>query len=188
MNKELKELVLSDLKRYGYNSEKEMSFSVKKELYGYRFTKHLRKAKYYKEHNKKIRFLFNRFMLSRYVEKYGFSISYGTNIGKGLYLGHIGSIVVNSAAVIGNNVNLSQGVTIGVAHGERKSGVPTIGNNVWIGANATIVGGITIGDDVMIAPNTFVNFDVPSHSVVIFSKASIISKENATDKYIENRV
>lgn len=188
MNNELKELVLSDLKRYGYKSEKDMSFSVKKELYGYRFTKHLRKAKYYKEHNKKIRFLFNRIILSRYTEKFGFSISYGTNIGKGFYLGHIGSIVVNSETIIGNNVNLSQGVTIGIAHGGKKSGVPIIGNNVWIGANATIVGGIKIGDDVMIAPNTFVNFDVPSHSVVIFSKANIIAKENATEKYIENIV
>lgn len=41
-----------------------------------------------------------------------------------------------------------------------------IGNRVWIGINAAIVGGITIGDDVLIAPNSFVNQDIPSHSVV----------------------
>lgn len=46
MNNELKKIILSDLKRYGYKCEKDMSFSEKKELYGYRYTKYLRKAKY----------------------------------------------------------------------------------------------------------------------------------------------
>lgn len=45
--------------------------------------------------------------------------------------------------------------------GEVKKGVPTIGNDVWIGPNAVVVGGITIGDNVLIAANSFVNFDVP---------------------------
>ena len=44
--------------------------------------------------------------------------------------------------------------------------MPTIGNDVWIGVNATIVGKVSIGDDVLIAPNAFVNCDIPSHSVV----------------------
>ena len=44
--------------------------------------------------------------------------------------------------------------------------MPTIGNEVWIGVNATIVGKVTIGDDVLIAPNAFVNCDIPSHCVV----------------------
>ena len=188
MNKQLKNLILSDLKRYGYKSEKDLSLFAKKEFYGYKFSKVLRKTKYYKENNKKIRFIINRIKLSYYSEKYGFIISYGTEIGKGFYLGHLGTVVINSAAKIGNNVNIAQGVTIGMANSGKSVGVPTIGDNVWIGANATVVGGITIGDDVMIAPNTFVNFDVPSHSIVIFPKANIIHKENATEKYVENRV
>ena len=50
-----------------------------------------------------------------------------------------------------------------------------------------IVGGITIGDDVLIAPNAFVNFDVPSHSVVVGNPAVVHPRENATEGYI-NRV
>lgn len=45
--------------------------------------------------------------------------------------------------------------------------MPTIGDEVWIGVNATIVDKVTIGDDVLIATNTFVNYDIPSHSVVL---------------------
>lgn len=44
--------------------------------------------------------------------------------------------------------------------------MPTIGDEVWIGVNTTIVGKVTIGDDVLIAPNAFANCDIPSHSVV----------------------
>lgn len=67
-------------------------------------------------------------------------------------------------------------------------GVPTIADNVWIGTNAVIVGGINVGTDVLIAPNAFVNFDVPPHSVVVGNPAKIISRENATDGYIERPV
>ncbi len=67
--------------------------------------------------------------------------------------------------------------------GKRK-GVPTIGNRVCINANSVIVGKITIGDDVVIAPNTFVNFDVPSHSIVIGNPATIHHRENATEGFI----
>lgn len=55
-----------------------------------------------------------------------------------------------------------------------------------IGVNATVVGKIHIGDDVLIAPNTYVNFDVPSHSIVINTKANIISKQDATVHYINH--
>ncbi len=186
MDKELKKMISSDLHRYGFQNEKTMSWFDKIESYGYRYTKMLRKVKYYKDTGKKIKYYFYRVLLEHYSVKYGFSISYSTKIGYGLYLGHLGSIVVNYKASLGNNVNLAQGVTIGLANGGKNPGVPVIGNNVWIGANATVVGNITIGDDVMIAPNTFVNFDVPSHSIVINEKAKIIHKDNATEKYVEN--
>ena len=51
-----------------------------------------------------------------------------------------------------------------------------------------IVGNITIGDDVLIAPNAYVNFDVPSHSVVVGNPGKIISRENATEGYITYKV
>ena len=63
-----------------------------------------------------------------------------------------------------------------------------IGNKVWIGTNSVIVGKITIGDNVLIAPNSFVNFDVPSNSIVIGNPGKIIPSTNATDKYINNEI
>lgn len=67
-------------------------------------------------------------------------------------------------------------------------GSPTLGNCVWIGVNATIVGNIRIGDDVLIAPNSYVNLDVPSHSVVLGNPCKIIHRDNATEGYINRKV
>ena len=89
---------------------------------------------------------------------------------------------------MGKNINLSTGVTIGQENRGKRKGAPTIGNNVWIGPNAVIVGKITIGDDVLIAPLTYVNFDVPSHSIVIGNPGKIIHQDNATEEYINRTV
>lgn len=70
-----------------------------------------------------------------------------------------------------------------ITRGSRR-GCPTIGNTVYIGINAVIVGGITIGDDVVIGPGAYVNFDVPSHSVVIGNPGVIHTKEHATVGYV----
>ena len=57
-----------------------------------------------------------------------------------------------------------------------------------MGTNSVIVGRITIGNNVLIAPNTFVNFDVPNNSIVIGNPAKIISKEKATEGYINKKI
>ena len=90
-------------------------------------------------------------------------------------------IVINPEAVIGENVNIATRVTIGKTNRGAKKGVPVIGNRVWIGTNAVIVGKITIGDDVLIASGAYVNVDVPSHSIVIGNPAQIHYRENATE-------
>lgn len=113
-------------------------------------------------------------------------ISPETKIGKGLYIGHCGRIIINPKTVLGNNVNLSTGVVIGKTNRGDREGTPQIGDNVWIGANVVIVGKVNIGNDVLIAPNSFVNFDIPSHSVVIGNPAKVYPKEDATKGYINN--
>lgn len=110
------------------------------------------------------------------------------SIGEGLYIGHFGRIIVNANANIGKNCNLATGVTIGQENRGVRKGCPTLGDKVWVGANSVIVGNITIGNDVMIAPLTFVNFDVPDHSIVAGNPAKIIPCEHATKSYIENTV
>ena len=74
---------------------------------------------------------------------------------------------MNGLAELGEDCTLAHVVTIGeTKRGERK-GCPKIGNRVWIGAGAVIVGKIVVGDNVLIAPNAYVNFDVPSNSIVM---------------------
>lgn len=94
----------------------------------------------------------------------------------------------NGKVKIGANCNIHKNVTIGQESRGKRNGAPIIGDCVWMGINATIVGKITIGDDVMIAPNSFVNCDVPSHSIVYGNPCVIRPKENATEGYINNKV
>ena len=107
---------------------------------------------------------------------------------RGLYIGHPYGITINPKAVLGKNINIHKGVTIGQENRGRRKGVPVIGNSVWIGVNSTIVGNITIGDDVLIAPNSYVNRDVPSHSVVFGNPCIIRHQENATEDYVNNKI
>ncbi len=132
--------------------------------------------------------IFYRLMLRRYQILYGFQISYKTEIGGGLYLGHWGTVVVNPKAKIGKNCNLAHGVTIGQTNRGEKQGVPEIGDNVWIGTNAVIVGGIKIGNNVLIAPNSYVANDVEDDSIVVGNPAKTMKNDNATEGYINNRV
>lgn len=114
----------------------------------------------------------------------GIQIPYMTQIGRGFRIVHFGHIVINPQAVIGKNFNVSQGVLIGNSLG-RKGGVPIIGDNVCINANAIVVGGVRIGDNVLIAPGAFVNFDVPDNSIVIGNPGKIIQRsQSPTAKYI----
>ncbi len=127
---------------------------------------------------------FRRFVLYRFSRKFGLEISPKATIGEGLYLGHPYNITVGADAVLGRNVNLYKGCTIGKTNTGKHPGTPTIGNDVYVGINATLVGNIHIGDDVMIASNALVNMDVPPHSVVIGNPAKIIPHENATEGYV----
>ncbi len=120
--------------------------------------------------------------------RYGLDLGNGSNIGVGLYLGHAYGINVNPQATIGSNCSLHKGCTIGQENRGDRKGAPTLGDKVWIGINATVVGKITIGDDVLIAPNAYVNRDVPSHSIVIGNPAQIVPCANATESYITNIV
>lgn len=77
---------------------------------------------------------------------------------------------------------------IGQANRGSRKEYPVIGDRVWIGINSAVVGKITIDDDVMIAPNSFVNVDVPSHSVVFGNPCIIKHRDWATEGYVNNIV
>lgn len=153
---------------------------------GIRFIYFLRNAQ--QTSDKSLLGIFYRLMLRHYQIKYGYQISAKTKIGGGLYLGHWGAVVVNPGTIIGKNCNLAHGVTIGQTNRGEKKGIPVIGDDVWIGTNAVIVGGIKIGNNVLIAPNSYVTSDVPDNSIVTGNPMRMMASETATDGYINNRI
>lgn len=127
--------------------------------------------------------IFWKFLLRRCMMSTNIQIPASTSIGKGFRIVHFGHIIVNPSAIIGKNFNIFPGVTIGGADGKKK-GFPIIGDNVCALTNCVIVGGVKIGNNVVIAPNSFVNFDVPDDSIAIGNPAKIILKTNASKNYI----
>jgi serine O-acetyltransferase len=148
---------------------------------GFRYTYLLRKTMPYKLSS--VRGVFFR-MLKRILAYRGYNISNQATIGEGFYLYHLGTVIIGPVK-IGKNCTVGHTVTIGRSYRGGKIGRPTIEDNVWIGSGAVIVGEIRIGNDVMIAPNSFVNFDVPDNSLVIGNPGEIIKKDNPTRYYIE---
>lgn len=132
--------------------------------------------------------LFYMLKLMQLSNKTKIQIPARTSIGEGFYIGHLGRVIIHPDAKLGKNINIATGVTIGTENRGKRKGTPQIGDNCWIGTNAVIVGNIKIGNDVLIAPLSYVNFDVPDHSIVIGNPANIIPRENATENYVCNRV
>jgi serine O-acetyltransferase len=151
---------------------------------GFRYMYLLRKSAACKKYS--LKWLFYIFLKTRYSYKYGFQIPSSTKIGEGFYIGHFGTIVINGKAIIGKNCNIAHGVTIGQANRGKLKGYPTIGDYVWIGTGSVVVGNINIGSNVLIAPNSFVNIDVPDNSLVLGNPCKVVNKENPCDGYIHN--
>ena len=98
---------------------------------------------------------------------WGIDVPRDAKIGPGLYIGHFGGIIISSAAVIGRGCNLSQAVTVGLAGEGERGGVPTIGDEVYLGPGARLFGKITVGNNVKIGANAVIYKDVPDNAVVV---------------------
>jgi serine O-acetyltransferase len=118
---------------------------------------------------------FARFFLEHLIYKLGISIQPGTKIGSGFYIGHFGGIVVTGGCIIGKNCNISQGVTLGMANRGKNKGFPILGDNIYIGPGAKIVGAVKIGNSVAIGANCVVTKDVPANAVVVGIPGKVIS-------------
>jgi serine O-acetyltransferase len=117
-------------------------------------------------------FLHKRYFLARWisqkaVRKTGIEIHPGAVIGKGLFIDHGNGVVIGETAIIGDNVTIYQGVTLGGTGKEHGKRHPTIGNNVMISAGAKILGSFTVGDDSKIGAGSVVLRAVPPHSTVV---------------------
>lgn len=175
--------IRKDLFRYGRRRGFKQQWVSIVRSPGFRFTYVLRRAQ---AASNPLSRLFWRWMHRKYMIRYGFQIPVSTEIGEGFYLGHFGTVVINGGATLGSYCNLSPGVVIGRTNRGEQKGVPQIGSHVYIGANAVIVGGISVGNDVLIAPNAYVNKDVPAHTLVLGNPAKYIPQEEATRGYVNH--
>ncbi len=113
--------------------------------------------------------------LSRFFT--GIEIHPGAKIGKGLFIDHGMGVVIGETSVIGDNVTLFQGATLGGTGKEKGKRHPTLGNDVVVGAGAKILGNIKIGDNVAIGANAVVVKDVPSDSTVVGVPGRVVKQE-----------
>jgi serine O-acetyltransferase len=97
----------------------------------------------------------------------GVDIGPGAVIGPGLWISHGVGLVIGGNARLGHDATLLHGVTIGAPGRGRQSEMPTIGDSVFIGAGAAILGAVRIGDRVFIGVNVVVTRDVPDDSLVL---------------------
>lgn len=181
--------LVADYNRYGFSkiTIKVLFFVfISNPIPGLKFLTIFRLTQKYRKKNR-LFFYFYFLWLRRLKIKYGFDISYRTQIGKGMYIGHFGRVVIHGDAVIGENCNISQGVTIGINNYGEKKGVPIIGNSVFIGPNACVFGKITIGNNVTIGANTVVTENVNNNSSVLPAKMNIIDKD-LSSYYIQNPI
>jgi serine O-acetyltransferase len=107
-------------------------------------------------------------------------ISIKAEIGKGFMIGHYGGIWIGPV-IIGENCNIGHEVTIGIGGKGEFRGVPTIGNNVYIGPGAKLFGKISIGDNVAIGANAVVSKSIPENAVVVGNPARVVSYEGSRD-------
>ena len=106
----------------------------------------------------------------------GIDLPCEVSVGKRLQIDHFGGIIISGDTVLGDDVVIRNGVTIGLKRtGER--GAPVIGNRVDIGAGAKVLGAIRIGDDVVIGANAVVITDVPANSLAVGVPARIIPRK-----------
>ncbi len=116
------------------------------------------------------------FLLFKWIEMTtGISLPASAQIGRGLYVGHFGGIILHSDVVMGENCSIGPGVVIGT-RGLGDSGVPVIGDGVYIGTGAKVLGAIRVGNHARVGANSVVIDDVPEGATVVGVPARVQSK------------
>ncbi len=170
---------------YGSRQPKHIKCFMEKDR-SLRMLYYFRMVQYYSTKSKIRRNLY-RYLLNRERNRLKIELPLTVKIGPGCRFIHPYNITFNGNVIAGKNLTMLKGSTIGNTHGT-KGGTPRLGNNVYVGLNATVVGNIKIGNDVLICANSFVNFDVPDHSIVLGNPGVIHFKDEATKDYIANPV
>lgn len=119
-----------------------------------------------------------RYVSQRGVRKTGIEIHPGAQIGKGFFIDHGNGVIIGETTVIGDNVTLYQGVTLGGTGKEQGKRHPTIGNNVMISAGAKVLGSFKIGDNSKIGAGSVVLEEVPPNSTVVGVPGRVVKRDN----------
>ena len=123
-------------------------------------------------------FFWARWVSQRGVRKTGIEIHPGAKIGKGFFIDHGNGVIIGETTVIGDNVTLYQGVTLGGTGKEHGKRHPTVGNNVMISAGAKVLGSFTIGDNSKIGAGSVVLSEVPPCSTVVGVPGRVVKRGN----------
>lgn len=140
-------------------------------LFWYKISNYLYLRKYY---------FLARFLSERAKRKTGIEIHPGARIGNGLFIDHGIGVVIGETAVIGNNVTIFHGVTLGGTGKEKGKRHPTIGDNVFIGSGAKLLGNINIGNNVKIGANAVVLADILEDTTAVGVPVRLIGHKKNT--------
>ena len=117
----------------------------------------------------------------------GIEIHPGAQIGEGLFIDHGHGVVIGETAIIGNNVTLYQGVTLGGTGKEQGKRHPTLGDDIVVGSGAKILGPINIGNHCKIGANSVVLKDMPSYTTAVGIPAKIkYNRKNIATEELDN--
>ncbi len=117
-----------------------------------------------------------RWISQKAVRKTGIEIHPGAQIGKGFFIDHGNGVIIGETTIIGDNVTLYQGVTLGGTGKEQGKRHPTIGNNVMISTGAKILGSFKIGDNSKIGAGSVVLKEVPPGSTVVGVPGHVVKR------------
>jgi serine O-acetyltransferase len=123
-------------------------------------------------------FFIARLISQRAARKTGIEIHPGATIGKGLFIDHGHGVVIGETAIIGNNVTIYQGVTLGGTGKEQGKRHPTIEDNVMISVGAKILGSFIIGENSKIGAGSVVLEEVPPNSTVVGVPGRVVKQDN----------
>ena len=123
-------------------------------------------------------FFWARWVSQKGVRRTGIEIHPGAQIGKGFFIDHGTGVIIGETTVIGDNVTLYQGVTLGGTGKEKGKRHPTIGNNVMISTGAKVLGSFTVGDNSKIGAGSVVLSEVPPNSTVVGVPGRVVKRIN----------
>ena len=140
-----------------------------KAIYSYRKAhKHYLKKHYFRA----------RYISQRAARKTGIEIHPGATIGDGFFIDHGNGVIIGETTIIGDNVTLYQGVTLGGTGKESGKRHPTIGDNVMISAGAKVIGSFTVGENSKIGAGSVVLSEVPPNSTVVGIPGRVVKRED----------